>query len=147
MRPNFGRWGMAPYWILIGFILIGFLGCSKEARMERHWKKGEKYFSQNKFNEAVIEYKNSLQLNPKNAQARYKLGLSYLRTNNFKGAFSEFSQAVDLDPNLIDARLQLGTLYLLSRDIPKARAQIEKISLKEPDNPSALLLNSSIYAL
>ena len=108
MRPCFGRGLNLPFMFLIGLILIGFLGCSKEAKMERHWKKGENYFTQNKFNEAIIEYKNVVQLNPKNAKAHYKLGLSFLRTNNFKGAFSEFSQAVDLDPNLIGCPAPVG---------------------------------------
>ncbi len=126
MKPSFGKTATIAYWILVGLILIGLAGCSKEARMERHWKKGEKYFTQNRFNEAVIEYKNVLQLNPKNAQAHYKLGLAYRNTKNFRGAFSEFSTSVELDPNLIDARLQLATLYLLSRDIPQSQGANRK---------------------
>ncbi len=42
--------------------LILFSGCSKESKIERHWKKGETYFSENKFKEAAIEYKNIIEL-------------------------------------------------------------------------------------
>ena len=65
--------------MLFCFILSGLLGCSKEAKMEKHWKRGEKYFAENKFKEAVIEYKNVLQIEPKDAKARYKLGLYILK--------------------------------------------------------------------
>jgi uncharacterized lipoprotein NlpE involved in copper resistance len=55
---------MKKYFIFIMlfcFIFSGLLGCSNEAKKERHWKRGEKYFSENKFREAIIEYKNVIQ--------------------------------------------------------------------------------------
>jgi tetratricopeptide (TPR) repeat protein len=87
---------------LIIFVLSG---CGQEAKKERHWKRGEQYFTENKFKEAIIEYKNVLQIDPKNVKTRYKLGLSHLRVGQFRDAFSEFSKCVELDQDLIDARL------------------------------------------
>jgi Tfp pilus assembly protein PilF len=58
--------------VLFCFILSCFLACSQEAKKERHWKRGEKYFLENKFREAVIEYKNVLQIDPNNAGAHHK---------------------------------------------------------------------------
>jgi Tfp pilus assembly protein PilF len=45
---------------------------AQEAKKGRHWKRGEKYFLENKFREAVIEYKNVLQIDPNNAGAHHK---------------------------------------------------------------------------
>jgi tetratricopeptide (TPR) repeat protein len=121
--------------IFISLVLVfsmGSLGCSKEAKKERHWNRGEKYFSENKFKEAIIEYKNVLQIEPKDSKARYKLGLSHLKTGQFREAFSELSKTVELDGNISDARLQLGNLYLVSRNAQKAREQAEKVLEKEP---------------
>ena len=58
------------FWILGSLVLfcIFFLmlsGCSPEAKRERHWKKGEQYFSENKMQEAILEYKNVIQIDPK----------------------------------------------------------------------------------
>jgi len=108
MRPPSRRVPILITLIVVAFLTAGFLGCSQEAKLARHWKKAEKYISENKINEAIIEYKNVVQLNPKDAQAHYKLGLAYLRVRNPQAAFSEFSKSVNLDPNLNDARLQLG---------------------------------------
>ena len=80
--------------ILFCFIFSTSLSCSQEAKKERHWKRGEKYFSENKFKEAVIEYKNVVQIDPKDAKARYKLGLSHLRALQFREAYSEFLKTV-----------------------------------------------------
>ncbi len=125
--------------ILFCFALLVLIGCSQEAKKERHWRRAEKYFSENKFREAIIEYKNVLQIDPNSAAARHKLGLAFLRTGQFREAFGELSKSVELDPELIDARIQLGNLYLLSRDGPKAREQAEKVLSKDPNNPSGRL--------
>ena len=61
-----------------------------------------------------------------------------------RDAFAEFSKSLELDPKQIDARLQLGNLYLLARDSWKAREQAEIVLTKEPNNPSGLLLMSSV---
>ncbi len=116
MNFSNATWRKVVYLTLFFFILSGLLACSKEAKREKHWKRGEKYFSENKFREAIIEYKNVLQLDPKDAKVRYKLGLSHMRVGQFREAFSEFLKSVELNQDQIDARLQLGNLYLLSRD-------------------------------
>jgi len=112
--------------IILCLIFSGLAGCSTEAKKERHWGRGEKYFAENKFKEAIIEYKNVLQIEPGDVKARYKLGLAHLKVGQIREAYAEFSKSVELDPNLVDAGLQLGNLYLLSRDIPKAREQAEE---------------------
>ena len=110
--------------ILVSLSMIGLSGCSQQAKKERHWKKGERYFTENKFNEAIIEYKNLLQIDPNDAKAHYKLGASYMKVGQFQGAYPEFLKSVELDPNLNDARLDLGGFYLLIKNPPKAREQL-----------------------
>ena len=120
-------------------------GCTQEAKKERHWGRGEKYFAENKFKEAIIEYRNFIKLAPNDPKAYYKLGLSFLRSGQIRDAFPILTKAVELDPEQADARIQLGNLYLLARDPKKAREQAEKALAKEPNNPSGLLLMSSVY--
>src|SRR4030042_6344275 len=127
------------FFAIFWFIVSGLLNCSQEAKKERHLKRGEKYFSENKFTEAIIEYKNVLQIDPKDANARYRLGLSHLRAGHLREAFSELSRSVELNQDLIDARLQLGNLYLLSRDPRKAREEAEKVLAKDPNSTSGRL--------
>ncbi|MCK7506644.1 MAG: tetratricopeptide repeat protein [Desulfobacterales bacterium] len=106
-------------------------GCSKESKIERHWKKGETYFSENKLKEAVIEYKNIIQLEPKHSKAYYKLGMAYLKMGLLREGYASLIKTVEINPDMVEARNQLGGLYLLSKDTKKAREQAEFILAKD----------------
>jgi Tfp pilus assembly protein PilF len=108
-------------------------------------KKGEQYFSENKMQEAILEFKNVIQLEPKDAKAHYKLSQAYLKAGLFREAYSEISKTVELDPGMLEAQNQLGSLYLLSGNRAKAREQAEIVLVKDANNSSAHLLLSSIY--
>ena len=130
--------------IIFCILVLALSGCSPEAKKERHWKKAEQYFSENKMQEAILEYKNVIQLDPKDAKAHYKLGLTYLKAGQFREVFSEISKTVELDPGMIEAHSQLGNLYLLSGNRAKAKEQAGIILIKEANNSSAHLLLSYI---
>ena len=77
--------------LLSVFLLSGLIGCSKEARIERSWKKAESYFTENKVREAIIEYRNVIKLEPKHPRAHYKLGACYLRLGMAREALAALS--------------------------------------------------------
>ncbi len=146
MSPRSGKFLQVVLALIICGGILLLAGCTQEAKKERHWGRGEKYFAENKFKEAIIEYRNFLKLAPGDAKGHYKLGLSYLRTGQVREAFPVLAKSVELDPEQVDARVQLGNIYLLGRDPKKAREQAERALAKEPQNPSALLLMSSIQS-
>ena len=131
---------------VIAFLIL-ISGCSKESKIERHWKKGETYFSENKLKEAVIEYKNIIQLEPKHSKAYYKLGMAYLKMGMIREGYVALTKAVEINPDMVEARNQLGGLYLLSRDTKKAREQAELILAKDAKNSLAHMLLSNIYLM
>ena len=142
------RPGTGALLLLLSFFLLSSLsGCSQEAKKERHLRRAEKYFTAGQFQEAIIEYKNVVQIDPKDALARYKLGLSHLQVGQLREAYSEFSKSVELNPGLLEARFQLGSLYLLSRDLNKAKEQAESILAKDPHHAGGFLLMSSVHLL
>src|SRR4030042_5064113 len=98
MRLKSNRWVSIVFILFLGFLLSGSLACSKEAKRERHWQRGEKYFAENKFHEAIIEYQNVVQIEPTDAKARYKLGLAQLKVGQFRQAYQSFSKTAELDP-------------------------------------------------
>jgi Tfp pilus assembly protein PilF len=109
---------MATVWIFTS----SFSSDPREKKA-KHLEKGETYLAGSKYKEAIIEFKNAVQLDPKDAQAHYKLGLAYLKLGsmpNIQEAFRELTKSVELDPDIVDAQLKLGLLYLLSRDYNKA---------------------------
>jgi Flp pilus assembly protein TadD len=91
--------------LLLGALILSLAGCSQEAKKERHWGRAEKYFSKNQYKEAIIEYRNVLQISPNDAKARYKLGLSHFRIGQLREARAEFERSVEIDLGMVDARL------------------------------------------
>ena len=106
---------------------------SPEQARERYLAKGAHYVNDGKVPEAVIMFKNAIQVDPNSAEARYELGLALIRGRDFPQAFAELRRAVELQPNFVKARHQLGSLYLLDRNKSGAIEQLAKIREQDPN--------------
>lgn len=127
------------------FIASGLLGCSAEAKKERHWKKGERYLSENKYRDAVIEFKNVVKIDPDDVGGHLQLGKAHLSTGEFREAYAQFLKCVQMDPAFAEARIQLGKLYLMARKYKEAREQAEAALAGESPSPEGHLLMSMIH--
>lgn len=66
--------------------------------------------------------------NPKDADADNLLGYSYRKLGQQKAAFMYYQRALQIDPNNRGANEYLGELYVEMNDLPKAEAQLQKIT-------------------
>ena len=106
------RWRLRFAVLLMGLVV---LACqSKQARMEQHQKQGDAYLAEKKTPEAIIEYKNVLQIDPNQAAAHYGLAKAYLASNKLRDGYWELRETTRLDPKNLDARLQYGQLARLA---------------------------------
>src|SRR5207244_3436470 len=125
-------------------ILVG--GCdrfSPESKKAKHLELGQTYFDKGQYSEALIEYKNVVQLDPKDADTHYRLALTHLKlggTANLQGAFAELSRTVELDKTNRDAQLKLGELFLLGNEPAKARERADIVLVSAPQNTEGLIL-------
>ena len=129
--------------ILITLIVGGCNQLSPESKKAKHLERGQSYFDKGQYSEALIEYKNVVQLDPKAADAHYRLALTHLKlggTTNLQGAFAELSRTVELDKTNRDAQLKLGELYLLGNEPAKAREQADIVLVAAPQNTEGLIL-------
>ena len=138
--------------LLIPTTLIGILitlivgGCdwfSPESKKAKHLEQGQTYFDKGQYREALIEFKNVVQLDPKDAATHYRLALTHLKlggTTNLQGAFAELSRTVELDKTNRDAQLKLGEFYLLGNEPAKARERADIVLASAPQNTEALIL-------
>ncbi len=65
-------------------------------------------YKQNRNEEAIAAFKQTLQANPNSAEAHYYLGEVYDRQDKDKEALAEYNQAVKLNPNYVEAWFDLG---------------------------------------
>ena len=127
-------------------LVLACLGCdrsSPEAKKAKHREQAATYFEKGQYHEALIEYKNVAQVDPKDADVHYRLALTYLKLGgvpNLQEAFSELSRTVGLDKTNRDAQLKLGELYLLGNEPAKAREQADIVLVSAPQNTEGLIL-------
>lgn len=129
--------------ILITLLVGGCDRFSPEAKKAKHLERGQTYFDKGQYSEALIEFKNVVQLDPKDAGTHYRLALTHLKlggTTNLQGAFAELSRTVELDKTNRDAQLKLGELYLLGNEPAKAREQADIVLVSAPQNTEGLIL-------
>ena len=67
--------------ILLGCLGIVLLGCSQdpEVKKQKHFSRGQEYLSQWRLEEAIIEFRNVIQIAPKFADGHNQLGRAYQR--------------------------------------------------------------------
>src|SRR5436309_15095799 len=127
-------------------LVLAIGGCgqlSPETKKAKPLERGQAYFEKGQYQEALIEFKNVVQIDPKDADGHYRLALTYLKIGditNLQGAFGELIKTVELNPSNRDAQLMLGELYLLGNQPVKARERADMILASAPQDPSGLVL-------
>jgi len=132
--------------VVLPFFLVSLGNCtqlSAEEKKAKHQERGMAYFEEGKYQEARIEFKNVVQLDPKDANAYHQLALIHLKLGGMpylRAAFGELSKAVELDPSIQDAQLKLGEFYLLSQQPKEAKKHAEIVLASWPQDPKGHLL-------
>lgn len=129
-------------------LLIVAAACSKdpEALKRQYLDSGNRYFGEKKYKEAVVEYRNAIQQDPKFGEARYKLAESYAKLNDPGNAYREYVRAADLLPDNIEAQVKAGTFLLLAGQSEDAKTRADKVLAKDPKNTQAQVLRANALA-
>lgn len=77
-------------------VLVAIGGCGGERSEAEYLSSASTYVAENKHSAAIIEYKNALQQNPRNADSRLALAASYLAIGDAAGAEKELRRAAEL---------------------------------------------------
>ncbi|MHC1743873.1 MAG: tetratricopeptide repeat protein [Syntrophobacteraceae bacterium] len=110
---------------LTGLFLVG---CStKEEKVAKFIARGDKLLESGDPVKAILEYKNAMQIDPKNASARFALGRGQLAKKEIKEAFQAFRAATELDPNLDEARIEVASILTQAAMGQEALEQVEKL--------------------
>jgi tetratricopeptide (TPR) repeat protein len=135
-----------PFWVLT---MILFTGCSTDPgkRKLSYLNDGQRYVKSGKYQEAVIQFRNALEIDPRYAAAHYQLGRAYLVLKNPSAAYRELTEAVTLDPANFDAQIQLATLLLGSRQLDQAQSVAQKVLAVDPGNVRAHAILGEKYTL
>jgi cellulose synthase operon protein C len=123
-----------------------FTGCSRDpnVRKQKYFDSGEKYFAESKYREAVIQYLNAVQIDPRFAQAHYQLSQAYLKLGDKNHAFQELNRTVELAPDNYRAHADIADLLSGVRNpdgsavqdaLKQANPHLDLLREKQPNAP------------
>src|ERR1041384_3991306 len=114
-----------------GVVLLAVVwsaACSNpDAAKRRHLENGNKFAEQKKYTEAILEYRNALQIDDKYAEARKQLAEAYASNGNTEGAFREYKRAADLLPDDAAVQLRAATLLFMAGQFEDVRTRAEAV--------------------
>lgn len=119
-------------------------GCDNaEQRQEKYIVQGAAYLDDGNLDKARISFKNALQINPENIDAKLKFAEVLERQSEYRQAYGLYSAVLEKDANNAVALHRQGKILMIAGETEKARENAEKLlSLKGPDYVPALVLKA-----
>ena len=115
--------------------------CSNPEQAKReHFDNANRFMEAGKTQEAILEYRNALQEDPRYGEARLKLAEAYQAVGNFNQARREFIRAADLLPQDTVAQVQASRYLLLAGQFEDARTRIQLVIDRDPTNVDAQMI-------
>ena len=118
-------------------------GCSSdEEKRADFMKRGDEYLEAGQLEEAIIEYKNVLQIDPNAVKAHRKLADAYLNSERLKEGYWELSETVRLDPSDIESRLAYAAISMAAQNFDLALEQANAIIELDPESAPGHLIRA-----
>jgi len=89
-------------------------GCSRGNSRQGYLESGNRYLTAGQFAEAVIQYRNAVQKDPRAGDAHAKLAEALLGTGDLANGLREYVRAADLLPDDLALQVKSGNLLLLA---------------------------------
>jgi tetratricopeptide (TPR) repeat protein len=99
---------------------------------DRHFERGLRFYSEGKLKEALIEFQETLRINPKYAVALSNIGYIYYDKGDLSRALALQQQALQVDPNHANAHYGLALIYRDRENNAKAIEHFKEYIRLEP---------------
>jgi len=111
-----------------------------EDRKANYFNRGMELYDQGNYVKAKLEFKNVLQIDPKDAEAHFMFGQIMEKEQNWRKAYALFLRVVELNPDHAEALIHLGRLYAMSGAPEKALEAADKVLVQKPGDAAAMVL-------
>jgi tetratricopeptide (TPR) repeat protein len=114
-----------------------FLACAQDpgAKKQAHYERGRAFEARGKLNEAIIEYRNALQVDGHLVPALRALAAAYRSKSWDEDAARELAKAARLEPASIPVQAELGRALLALEDWESCQGIGETIAGADPKHP------------
>ncbi len=131
----------------VSALVLALVGCGgADERKAAYLERGMQLVEEGNFEKAQLEFKNALQIDPKDANAHYQLGLVLEKLDEWRPAMSQFLATIKLEKTHVEAHIHAGQIYLLGNALDMALEEAETAISGAPENADALVLRAGIKA-
>lgn len=130
----------------VAVMAIAMLMCAcggAQSRLANHMQRGQVYFADGNYGKASVEFRNALQIAPKDPVARIMAGRSAEKLGRIRDAVGLYQSVVDDTPDNVDARANLGRLMIFGGAAQRGLTVIQPALDKHPDNAELLTLRAA----
>ena len=111
------------------------------------FERGIKFSTEERYPDAIEEFKRFLEISPSNPAAHSNLGFAYYMTNNYDSAYLEFTKTLEIDPSFSNAHYGLGLIYKKKSEMEKAKEHFEEYLKLDPKGSWARKVREELKAL
>ncbi len=126
---------------LLSALLVGLCwlaaGCGSAAKINRANKRGDAAMAAGRYDDAEIEYRSVLLLQPLEPHAISRLGLLFFDEGRFGQAYPFLLKGLDLQPQDIDLHLKMASMSFLINKPDEAREHATFVLDHRPADPDA----------
>jgi Tfp pilus assembly protein PilF len=138
------RWKL-PALVAASYLALIAGACAKDPAIvkQRHLEKAQGYYAKSQYNEATIELKNALQIDPKFPPAAHLIGRAYAAKAWHLDAARELRRAVELEPDNLEAHIDLGRASVAIEAWGDVLREATALADKDPANAWALYFQAA----
>jgi lipoprotein NlpI len=111
----------------------------REPTVRGYSNRGNAYYAKGDNDNAIADYNQAIQLNPKDAAAFNNRGSAYFAKGNSDHAIADYSQAIQINPRDVGAYNNRGNAYYAKGDHERAIADYSQAIQIDPRNSRAYL--------
>ncbi|MEY2489098.1 MAG: protein O-mannosyl-transferase [Verrucomicrobiota bacterium] len=127
----------ASYWQNSQTLWTHAIACTSDNAMA-HTNLGHAFYEKRMMGEALVHYRNALQIDPNQALAHSALGLALLETGRPDESVSHLLRALEINPNFADAHYNLGNTFMQIGQANEAVTHFRRALEINPDDIEAL---------
>jgi len=132
--------------LLVALLAVFAIACkSDEDKVGAFKAQAEAYAEEGMLKEAVIEYRNVLQIDPNDADAHRGLAAAYIQLGSVNDAYWELAEAIRLDPSDDESRSTYAAIALANQRYDAVLEQADALLADDPNDEVGLVLRAQAY--
>ena len=128
-------------WLPVVCVLATLVGCGG-SRFANYMHRGEDYLDHGALDKARVEFRNALQIQPRDPRARYLNGVVAEKLGRMRDALGYYQGAIEVNPDYPDARAAAGRVLVFGGATERALPIVEAGLAKHPDDAKLLTVRA-----